>query len=81
MTGEPPFQLGKFLVIVGALTAALGLVLMAGAKFSFFGLGKLPGDFAYKGKNFSFYFPLATFLVISILLTGILWLISLLTKK
>lgn len=81
MTGGLQFQLGKFLVIVGVLTVAVGLVLMAGAKFSVFGLGRLPGDFAYKGKNFSFYFPLATCLVISLILTVILWVISLLTRR
>jgi DUF2905 family protein len=81
MTDGLPFQLGKFLVIVGVLTVAVGLVLMAGAKFSFLGLGRLPGDFAYKGKNLSFYFPLATCLAISLILTVILWVISLLTRR
>jgi len=75
------FQIGKALVILGVVTVALGLLLMAGGKFSFLGLGRLPGDFSFRGKNFSFYFPLATSVIISVLLTGILWLISCLTKK
>jgi uncharacterized membrane protein YidH (DUF202 family) len=75
------FQLGKFLVIVGVLLVAAGLLLMAGAKFSFFGLGRLPGDIAYKGKNVQFYFPIVTCLVLSAVLTLVFWVISLFTKR
>jgi DUF2905 family protein len=75
------FQIGRALVILGVVTVLIGLILMAGEKFSFLGLGRLPGDFSFRGKNFSFYFPLATSVIISFLLTGILWLISLLTRK
>lgn len=81
MPGGLAFQIGRALVILGVLTVAVGLLLMLGEKFSFFGLGRLPGDFSYRGKNFFFYFPLATSVIISILLTGVIWLISLLTKK
>ena len=59
----------------------LGLIVMAGSKFSFFGLGRLPGDIAYKGKNFQFYFPIVTCLVVSAAVTLIFWVISLLTRK
>jgi hypothetical protein len=76
-----PSQLGKFLVVVGVLLVVAGLLLMAGAKFSFFGLGRLPGDIAYKGKNVQFYFPVVTCLVLSAVLTLVFWLISFLTKK
>ena len=75
------FQLGKFLIIVGVLLVVVGLLLMAGGKFSFFGLGRLPGDIAYKGKNVQFYFPIVTCLVLSVVLTLVFWLISLFTKK
>jgi hypothetical protein len=76
-----PLQLGKFLVAVGVLLVAAGLLLMAGAKFSFFGLGRLPGDIAYKGKNVQFYFPVVTCLLLSAVLTLVFWLISLFTKR
>jgi len=76
-----PFQLGKILVIAGVVLAALGLLLMAGSKFSFFGLGRLPGDIAYKGRNISVYFPIVTSLVVSVVLTLVIWLISWLTRK
>ena len=75
------FQLGRFLVVVGVLLVAFGLLLMAGAKFTFFGLGRLPGDIAFKGKNVQFYFPIVTCLVLSVVLTLALWLISYLTKR
>ena len=76
-----PFQLGKFLVIVGVLLVAAGLLLMAGVKFPFFSLGRLPGDIAYKGKNVQFYFPIVTCLVLSAVLTLVFWVISLLTRR
>jgi hypothetical protein len=77
-TMEPnvPFHVGKFLVIVGVLLVGAGLLLMAGSKFSFFGLGRLPGDIAYKGKNVSFYFPIVTCLAVSVALTLLFWLVS-----
>ena len=75
------FQLGRFLVIVGVLLVAVGLLLMAGAKLPFFNLGRLPGDIAYKGKNVQFYFPIVTCLVLSVVLTLVFWVISLLTKR
>ena len=76
-----PFQLGKVLVILGVLLVAAGLLLMAGARFSLFGLGRLPGDIVYKGKNVQFYFPIVTCAVLSIVLTLVLWAISYLTKR
>jgi uncharacterized membrane protein len=81
MSGIVPFQLGRFLVVVGVILVVLGLIVMAGSRFSFFGLGRLPGDIAYKGKNFQFYFPIVTCLVLSAAVTLLLWLISFLTKK
>ena len=76
-----PFQLGKFLLIAGGMMVILGLLLMLGSKVSFFGLGRLPGDIAYKGKSFTFYFPIVTSIVLSIALTLVLWLVSVLTRK
>jgi len=75
------FQLGKFLVITGVLLVAVGLLVMVGTKLSFLGLGRLPGDIIYKGKHGAFYFPIVTCLVLSVLLTLILWVLSLLTKR
>jgi hypothetical protein len=59
--------MGKTLVVVGLGIAALGLVMMLGVP-----LGRLPGDFYVRRGNFSFYFPLATSVILSILLTLLL---------
>ena len=56
--------MGKFLLILGLVISGIGLLVMLGVPF-----GRLPGDFAVKRGNFSFYFPLATSIVLSILLT------------
>ncbi len=81
MDGGASLQLGKLLVIAGVVLVALGLVLMAGSKFSFWGLGRLPGDIVYKGKNTQFYFPIVTCLLLSAVLTLVVWLVSFLTKR
>jgi len=68
-------DLGKMLLGIGLLLAAIGaLILLAGR----IGLpfGRFPGDFSYKGKNVSFYFPLGTSILISIVLSVLLFLIS-----
>ena len=65
---------GKFLIVAGIVIALLGLVLTYGPKIPF--IGKLPGDILIKKKNFTFYFPLATSIIISILLTIIFWLFN-----
>ena len=74
-------QLGRFLVTIGIVLGVLGLIVMAGSRFSFWGLGRLPGNIAYKGKHLSFYFPIVTCLIVSVALTAVLWIISFLTRK
>ena len=59
--------MGRTLVLIGLAIAGLGLLIMVGVP-----LGRLPGDFAIRRGNFSFYFPLATSIVVSIILTLIL---------
>ncbi len=81
MEPSAPLQLGKILIIAGVVLALAGLLLVVGSKFSFFGLGRLPGDIAYKGRNASFYFPIVTSLIVSVGLTLLLWLIQWLTRK
>ena len=61
-------QIGRLLLVVGALLALLGLFLMLGPKLPF-RLGRLPLDFHYRRDNFSFYFPLGTSILLSVLLT------------
>ena len=63
----PLFHLGKSLLLFGLVLAALGTFLMIGPKIPWF--GRLPGDILIERKNFQFYFPLATCLLVSLLLT------------
>jgi hypothetical protein len=65
-------EIGRVLLIVGGVLVVLGIVLTFGGRVPF--LGKLPGDISYRRGNFSFYFPLMTSIVLSLLLTAILWL-------
>jgi formate hydrogenlyase subunit 3/multisubunit Na+/H+ antiporter MnhD subunit len=61
---------GKALVLIGLVVAGIGLLMMLGVP-----LGRLPGDIAVRRGNFSFYFPLTTSIVVSIVLTLLLaWL-------
>ena len=60
-------DLGKALIISGLLLVGIGLLLTFGVKFSF--LGRLPGDIRIDRENFTFFFPLGTCLLISLLLS------------
>ncbi|PYQ15059.1 MAG: DUF2905 domain-containing protein [Acidobacteria bacterium] len=68
-TGSPS-DVGRLLVAAGGLLAALGLVLMLAGKIPF--LGRLPGDIVYRKGGSTFYFPLVTCLLLSLLLTVVL---------
>jgi predicted MFS family arabinose efflux permease len=58
---------GKTLVLIGLVIVGFGLLMMVGLP-----IGRLPGDFYVKRGNFSFYFPLATSIIVSIILTLLL---------
>jgi hypothetical protein len=59
--------IGKMLIIFGAVLIIVGLGFLFGDKIPFF--GKLPGDILIKKERFSFYFPITTSIIISIILT------------
>lgn len=63
----------KLLIIAGAALMALGLIWMIGERF---GLGRLPGDIVIERGNFRIYFPLATSIVLSIVLSLVFWLFN-----
>ena len=65
-------DLARTLIVLGILLVAVGLALLLVPKLP--GLGKLPGDLVIKRENFTFYFPLGTCILISIILTLILYL-------
>ena len=60
-------NLGKLIILAGVFLIIFGLLLTFSGKLPF--IGKLPGDFVFKRDNFSFYFPLATSIILSIILT------------
>jgi hypothetical protein len=68
-------DLGKFLLVIAGIIAVLGLLLLFAGRLNL-PLGRLPGDITYRGKNTVIYFPLATSLFISIVLSFLLWLIN-----
>lgn len=65
--------MGKWIIWTGLAIAAFGGLMMVLGRF---GLFKLPGDIEFGGKNWRIYFPLASCIIISVILTIILWLIS-----
>ena len=64
--------LGRSLIILGLLIAAVGLLLTLAGKLPW--LGRLPGDITIRRENFTFSFPLATSIILSLLLSLLLWL-------
>ena len=66
-------DLGKILLVLGGVIFVAGAVLVLAGRFNL-PLGRLPGDIVYRGKNTVLYFPLATSILISIVLTLIFWL-------
>jgi DUF2905 family protein len=72
---DPLRDLGRALLILGAVIAGAGALLYFGARLPF-RLGRLPGDIVHRGEHTTFYFPIVSCLVISVVLSLILWLFS-----
>jgi len=68
-------ELGKLLVFLGALLVLAGVVVMLLSRMNL-PLGRLPGDFLHRGKNTTVYFPLATSLVVSVVLSIVLYVVN-----
>ena len=68
-------DLGKILVFFGLLIAFFGIVLISAGRLHL-PVGRLPGDIVYRGKHTTFYFPLATCVILSIVLSVVLYLLS-----
>jgi hypothetical protein len=72
---EPTQHLGRLLLAVGATLILIGALFYFGPKLPL-RLGRLPGDISYRGQHGTFYFPLVSSLVISVVVSLILWLIN-----
>ena len=68
-------EIGKMLVFLGVLIAAAGFILMLAGRTNL-PIGRLPGDILYRGKHTTFYFPLATSILLSVVLSLVLYLIG-----
>jgi ribose/xylose/arabinose/galactoside ABC-type transport system permease subunit len=68
-------EIGKMIVGLGLLIVVVGLVVMLAGK-AHVPVGRLPGDILYRGKHTTFYFPLATSILLSVVLSLLLYLIA-----
>jgi hypothetical protein len=68
-------DIGRMLVFVGGLLLVLGLILILAGKVNL-PIGRLPGDIVYRGKHTTFYFPLATSIILSIILSLVLYFVN-----
>jgi hypothetical protein len=77
MDPAPDFarEFARWLLVTGVILAAVGAVLLFGGKLPL-RLGRLPGDIAIEGRRGSFYFPIVTCLLLSVVLTLVMWLVS-----
>ncbi len=65
---------GKLFIFIGLLLVVIGFVFIIGNKLPF--IGKLPGDIVIERRNFNFYFPITTCIIVSIILSLIFWLLG-----
>ena len=75
MSVDPWREMGRLALVAGVVLVVVGLLLSFGPKLPF-RLGRLPGDIVFRREHWSFYFPLATSIVVSLVLTLVLWLWS-----
>ncbi len=68
-------ELGKILILLGGLMVLVGILLLAGGRLHL-PIGRLPGDIVYRGKNTSFYFPIVTCIILSVVLSLLFWLLG-----
>ena len=72
-------DIGRMLVFVGALLLAFGLILILAGKVNL-PIGRLPGDIVYRGKHTTFYFPLMTSILLSVILSLVLYVVNRMQK-
>jgi ABC-type microcin C transport system permease subunit YejE len=72
---DPLRELGRALLILGGVVAIVGSLRYFGARLPF-RLGRLPGDIIHRGEHTTFYFPIVTCLVVSVILSILFWIFS-----
>lgn len=73
---DGPGTIGRYLIVLGAGIIVIGIVLVVAGRFPWLRIGRLPGDIYVERDKWRFYFPLATSILLSIILSIILWLFS-----
>lgn len=68
-------DLGRMLIFVGGLLLVFGIILVLAGKVNL-PIGRMPGDIVYRGKNTTFYFPLATSILLSVVLSLVLYVVN-----
>ncbi len=68
-------DVGKLLLVIGGIIALVGVVFLLAGRLHL-PLGRLPGDIVYRGKHMTFYFPLVTCLLLSLILSLVLWIFN-----
>lgn len=68
-------ETGRFLIVAGIMLAGVGALLAFSGKLPF-RLGRLPGDIVYQGRNGSFYFPVVTCILLSVVLSLLMWVVN-----
>ena len=76
---EPAREFAKWLIFGGIILLAFGGLLLLGSRLPL-RLGRLPGDIAIRGRHGSFYFPIVTCIVLSVVFTLLMWLVSFFRK-
>ena len=77
MTDLEPQQFGKYILMTGIVISIIGIIIILLGKTGIF---KLPGDIELEDKNWKIYFPIISCIIISIILTVVLWIINFLRK-
>jgi hypothetical protein len=73
---DPLREIGKTLLVIGAVLVGFGMLLLSGVRLPY-RIGRLPGDIVVQGRNGSFYFPIVTCIIVSLLFTLVMWILNL----
>jgi len=73
---DPFREIGKTLLVIGVVLVGVGVLLLSGARLPY-RIGRLPGDIVVQGRNGSFYFPIVTCIIVSLLFTLLMWILNL----
>ena len=73
---DPLREIGKTLLVIGIALFGIGALLLFGARLPY-RIGRLPGDIVIQGRNGSFYFPIVTCIIASLLFTLLMWILNL----